>query len=141
MKIEKPQDGGLVKRQDQDPVARGVGQPGSWSSPKLGRWMNHNDIITQLSQCDEQITPDCLRALYQIPVNLKANSQNSYGIVEYSPQAYLPSDLDLFFANFSTRQVGDRPTFDSVDGGVLQTTDESFDYNGKLTIFCNDDDY
>ena len=60
---------------------------------------------------------------------------DSYGIVEYTPQAYLPSDLDMFFANFSPSQVGDRPIFDSIDGGLLQTEVESFDYNGESVSF------
>jgi hypothetical protein len=48
-----------------------------------------------------------------------------------APQAYLPSDLDMFFANFSPALVGQRPIFDSIDGGLLQTEVESFDYNGE----------
>lgn len=56
---------------------------------------------------------------------------DSYGIVEYSPQAYIPSDLDLFFRNFSPALVGTYPIFDSIDGGVLQTEVESFGYNGE----------
>lgn len=65
--------------------------------------------------------------------NHTANSQysDSYGIVEYTPQAYLPSDLDMFFRNFSPSQVGQRPIFDSIDGGILQTEVESFNYNGE----------
>jgi hypothetical protein len=37
----------------------------------------------------------------------------------------------MFFANFSPPQVGERPIFDSIDGGLLQTEVESFDYNGE----------
>jgi tripeptidyl-peptidase-1 len=37
----------------------------------------------------------------------------------------------MFFANFSSPQVGERPIFDSIDGGLLQTEVESFDYNGE----------
>lgn len=40
-------------------------------------------------------------------------------------------DLDLFFGNFSPALVGSRPVFDSIDGGVLQTIEESFNYNGE----------
>lgn len=38
--------------------------------------------------------------------------------VEYTPQAYIPSDLDLFFKNFSSSQVGERPEFVGIDGGT-----------------------
>lgn len=37
--------------------------------------------------------------------------------VEYTPQAYVPTDLDMFFSNFSSEQVGERPTLVSIDGG------------------------
>lgn len=55
-------------------------------------------------------------------------------IVEYTPEAYLQGDLNLFFANFSKNQVQKTPTFDSIDGGVLQTTVESFEYNGESDL-------
>ena len=90
-----------------------------------------NSIIQELESCDTQIVPDCLRALYQFPNSTTPNSQNSYGIVEYTPEAYVPSDLDMFFRNFSPAQVGERPTFDSIDGGVNQQTNKSFGFDGE----------
>ena len=80
------------------------------------------------------ITHDCLRALYQFPVNHQANSKNSYGIVEYTPQDYVPGDLYLFFSNFSKSQVGTRPILDSIDGGVVQQTNMSFSFNGESDL-------
>ena len=38
-------------------------------------------------------------------------------LVEYTPQAYVESDLDMFFRNFSPSQVGQRPVLNSIDGG------------------------
>ena len=107
-----------------------IGKPGGWSLPKLGQWISRNQIIQQLIHCDTQIVPNCLRALYEFGPGVSANPKNSYGIVEYTPQAYVPSDLDLFFKNFSRSQVGERPILDSIDGGVVQQTNMSFDYNG-----------
>ncbi|EKG13511.1 Peptidase S8/S53 subtilisin/kexin/sedolisin [Macrophomina phaseolina MS6] len=115
-------------------VAHTIGEAGSGSLPKLGEHVNKDDVASDLAQCDHQIIPDCLRALYQFPEGSSANPENSYGIVEYTPQSYLPSDLDLFFANFSREQIGDRPIFDSIDGGVLQTIDASFNYNGESDL-------
>lgn len=38
---------------------------------------------------------------------------------EYTSQSsYTPDDLDSFFANFSKNQIGERPEFVSVDGGM-----------------------
>lgn len=63
-------------------VATEVGQPYSGSLPKLGAWMQKSSLIKQLEQCNQQITPNCLRALYRFAPNFKAVKGNSYGIVE-----------------------------------------------------------
>ena len=86
-----------------------------------------------LTTCNTQITPDCLRALYNFPNGTLAKS--SYGIVEYTPQAYLQSDLNLFYSNLA-REIpsGTAPIFDSIDGGVDQTSTQSFDYNGESDL-------
>jgi tripeptidyl-peptidase-1 len=41
----------------------------------------------------------------------------------------------MFFANFSPPLVGKRPTLDSIDGGFIQTRNESFDFNGESVRF------
>ena len=86
-----------------------------------------------LTTCNTQITPDCLRALYNLPNGTLAKS--SYGIVEYTPQAYLQSDLNLFYTNLA-REIpsGTAPIFDSIDGGVDQTTTQSFNDNGESDL-------
>lgn len=124
---------GLSKRQSRGTGKR-VGQPGGWSVPKFGGWLNRNQIIQELENCDKQIVPDCLRALYLLPAGGIADPKNSYGIVEYTPQAYVPSDLDLFFANFSTKQIGERPILESIDGGYPQQMNMSFDFNGESDL-------
>ncbi|KAI9757050.1 MAG: hypothetical protein M4579_003619 [Chaenotheca gracillima] len=134
-----PVDSELVKRklphhQVQPGIAKSVGAPGNGFQPKLGKQINIKGIIDQLENCDTLIVPNCLRALYKFPPGVSANSKNSYGIVEYTPQAYLQSDLDLFFKNFSSKLVGKPPKLDSIDGGVLQTIVESFEYNGESNL-------
>lgn len=88
-------------------------------------------------------TPNCLRALYSLPsseiLNLtpgysEGAKRNSYGIVEYTPQAYSGSDLDLFFRNYSKESIGVRPKTVSIDGGVVQTTMTGFNYNGESNL-------
>ncbi|RDW84876.1 putative tripeptidyl-peptidase 1 [Coleophoma cylindrospora] len=109
-----------------------IGNPGDGSLPKAGGAVAH--LNNDLANCDVSIVPDCLRALYKIPIDYPVAASNSYGIVEYTPQAYLPSDLDLFFANFSPALVGSRPEFESIDGGLLQTIVEDFNYNGESDL-------
>ncbi|APA09411.1 hypothetical protein sscle_05g041810 [Sclerotinia sclerotiorum 1980 UF-70] len=115
-----------------------AGSPNDPSLPKQGKIISvtsHGGLQTSpLATCNTHVTPDCLRALYGLPAQGPSAKGNSYGIVEYTPQAYLPADLDLFFGNFSPALVGARPIFDSIDGGVLQTIVESFDYNGESDL-------
>lgn len=126
-------DAQLKKRQKRDNsglaplVANNTG-----SLPKLGKDIDINAISTDLSDCDAQITPDCLRALYNFTTGTLNGS--SYGIVEYGYQSYLPGDLDLFFTNFSTEQVGARPLLDSVDGGEPQSLLQTFSFNGESDL-------
>ncbi|KAL8699547.1 MAG: hypothetical protein Q9201_005949 [Fulgogasparrea decipioides] len=115
-------------------AALGVGAPTSGFLPKKGANIDIKGIIDELRNCNKYITPNCLRALYLFPPGLTANPQNSYGIVEYTPQAYLQSDLDLFFANFSKNQVQRTPTLNSIDGGIPQTTNQGFQYNGESDL-------
>ena len=51
-------------------------------------------------------------------IQLILNWHASTYLVEYTPQAYLADDLDLFFRNFSKSQVGQRPDLVSIDGGT-----------------------
>ncbi|ETW82302.1 serine protease S53 [Heterobasidion irregulare TC 32-1] len=109
-----------------------LGMPSTSTGPKTNG--AKVTITPALENCDELITPDCLRALYSVDYTPVATAKNSYGIVEFTPQAFLAGDLDLFFANFSPSQVGVRPTLISIDGGVAQTTDQSFDFNGESDL-------
>ncbi|KAJ7200324.1 subtilisin-like protein [Mycena pura] len=87
-----------------------------------------------LDTCDEIITPDCLRALYNFHHTPTQTKRNTFGIVEFTPQAFLESDLDMFFANFSPSQVGARPIPVLIDGAIVQTIDQSFDLNGESDL-------
>ena len=135
-KIRPPgAESGLEKRKVQPGIGSKVGQPGSGSLPKQGEILGSiENIIMELAQCDEFIVPDCLRALYLIPPVLTNLQKNAYGIVEYSPQAYLQPDLDMFFANFSKKQVQTTPTLVSIDGGVPQTIAKGFEFNGESDL-------
>lgn len=127
-----------------------LGDPSSFNGPKT-----NGDKVTELlslDNCDKFTTPACLRALYSIDYKPVVPECNSYGIgvsssvrlshllltprpVEFTPQAYIGSDLDLFFAsvvpssshsqfrpnchhsNFSQHQQQKRPELVSIDGG------------------------
>ncbi|XMA16888.1 hypothetical protein WAI453_009679 [Rhynchosporium graminicola] len=115
-------------------IGHSVGSPGDKSLPKFGGNIPFQAILDQLEHCSTSIVPNCLRALYQFPPNVPANPKNSYGIVEYTPQAYLPGDLDKFFANFSKSAIGQRPILASIDGGYVQSDMQAFSYNGESDL-------
>jgi tripeptidyl-peptidase I len=123
----------LRKRNVQAGTAKNVGKNTGFL-PKQGPAISAHNIISELEQCDTQIVPDCLRALYKFGPGISAHPGNSYGIVEYTPQAYVPSDLDMFFANFSKKAVGERPILDSIDGGVVQQDFQGFGVNGESDL-------
>jgi len=111
----------------------GVGQPGFGATfPKTTGVIS--ELLTELDECDEQITPICLRALYEFMYFPVAAEKNSIAIVEYTPQAYVPTDLDMFFGNFSPAQIGERPYMVSIDGGFVQSNQTGFDYNGESNL-------
>ncbi|KIK61117.1 hypothetical protein GYMLUDRAFT_59078 [Collybiopsis luxurians FD-317 M1] len=88
-----------------------------------------------LIECAQMMTPGCLRALYNVPqFNPLAMDKNSYGIVEFTPQAFLADDLDLFFSTFSPNVVGARPQIVLVDGAVVQNTSQGSDFNGESDL-------
>ncbi|KAJ7931201.1 subtilisin-like protein [Mycena leptocephala] len=113
-----------------------LGQPGAGTvSPKFTGKIS--TILHELENCDSQITPACLRALYGFVYTPFAASKNSFGIVEYTPQAYRPADLDMFATNFSSigkSLVGARPVLQAVDGGVVQDIVASFGFNGESNL-------
>ena len=76
---------------------------------------------------------------------------DSPALVEYTPQAYLQSDLNLFNRNFSKHLVGESPNLVSIAGGrseeklnaldaqssfigVVQTEKKGFEYNGESNL-------
>ncbi|KAF9046290.1 subtilisin-like protein [Panaeolus papilionaceus] len=91
-------------------------------------------ITPSLANCDKMITVDCLRALYNFHYTPVSTKKNSFGIVEFTPQSFLSGDLDLFFRNFSPSLVGVRPKSVLIDGAVVQTQNQSFNFNGESDL-------
>ncbi|EIW80513.1 subtilisin-like protein [Coniophora puteana RWD-64-598 SS2] len=102
--------------------------------PKSAGKYAESIVPTDLSTCYEYITPDCLRALYSLNYTPVATADNTYGIVEYTPEAYLQTDLDMFATNFSTDLYGVAPYMVSIDGGYAQTEYQNFSYNGESDL-------
>jgi len=60
--------------------------------------------------------------------------EDAFAVAEFSPQSYLPSDLDLFFNYSASAPQGTRPVLRSIDGGTVQTSQTGFDYNGESDL-------
>lgn len=87
-----------------------------------------------LSNCSNAITPACVRALYDFHYKFDSSQPNAFAIAEFTPESYLPEDLDMFFKTFSPSLVGKRPKFHSIDGGVLQRVNQSFDFDAESSL-------
>jgi len=59
---------------------------------------------------------------------------NPLGIVEYTPQSYLQSDLDLFFQTYQPKQRQTTPNLESIDGGFVSTVSLGFGGNGESNL-------
>jgi len=113
-----------------DGTARNVVNP--YNLPKPGTKLDSpGDILNQLKNCSNQITLDCLRALYLIPPVFTNIQKSPLGIVEYTPESYLQSDLNMFFNTYSTNQRQKTPIEDDIDGGFQQMTQIGFGYQGE----------
>ncbi|KAG6332347.1 hypothetical protein ID866_6738 [Astraeus odoratus] len=125
-------DAKLGKRDSSQSLAK-VGVPGSgFAGPKTTG--TFHQTITELQQCDKYTTPQCLRALYGFYYEPQMTQENSYGIVEYTPQAFIESDLQIFAANFSQDLLGKSPQMVSIDGGYYQTQMTGFEYNVESNL-------
>src|SRR3569833_281454 len=109
-----------------------VGLPTDQSLAKLGQTITN--ALMDLTQCDTMITPACLRALYNTPPGSLSSSNNTLGIVEYTPQAILQSDLNLYFSQFQSELQGKGPVIRLLDNGVVQTQNQSFNFNGESAL-------
>ncbi|KAJ7145759.1 peptidase S8/S53 domain-containing protein [Mycena epipterygia] len=122
----------LTKRSASTSSRIKLGQPSAGLSHKVTTAASAIPQGNDLENCDQQITPACVRALYGLDYTPVAADKNSFAIVEYTPQAYRPADLDLFATNFSSigpSLVGARPILKTVDGGVVQDVNVSFQLN------------
>lgn len=84
---------------------------------------------SDLSFCDNQVTPNCISAIYDIPATSGSpNPNNSLGIFEGNLQFWIQSDLDTFFTNYTDIPNGTHPIAANIDGG--QQTADSIYYAG-----------
>ncbi|KAL8295916.1 hypothetical protein RB600_001419 [Gaeumannomyces tritici] len=99
-----------------------------------GDMVDGSNLVLELSSCDAMITPQCLRALYSLPPGETAVGGNTLGVVEYSPQAFLQEDMDMWFAKFEPQLKGKQPIVTLVADGEVQRKDRGFDFDGETSL-------
>lgn len=71
-----------------------------------------------LQNCGVNITPTCIKALYDLPTAKYSQPENAMGLYE-TYDAFSQEDITLFFQNFATNvPTGTKPNVISVDGGT-----------------------
>ena len=106
-----------------------VESPNMDSRPSKGVDVGATEIPNALLFCNNFLTLDCIRALYNFGPGTSANPENSLGVVEFSPRVYVQEDLDLFFA--STDQVQTTPILNAINGAALESSEKSFELNAE----------
>jgi tripeptidyl-peptidase-1 len=86
------------------------------------------------------MTPDCIRALYDLPSPVEvaksydSDPVNSVGVFE-AGSIYIPKDLDRFFKKFAPNiPAGTRPKFDSIEGADLKLNITLKSLSGEANI-------
>ncbi|KAL6700777.1 peptidase S8/S53 domain-containing protein [Trichoderma pleuroticola] len=83
------------------------------------------------SNCNEYITPRCIRNMYNIPIGDSAVEGNELGIYEQQP--YNQTALSIFFEKFATHiPTNTTPLFTSIDGAMRFSDDDNFYTTGEL---------
>ncbi|KAI4141846.1 MAG: hypothetical protein LQ340_007523 [Diploschistes diacapsis] len=158
--IKLAPSGGSAKRNAKRNEKRGVRQnlrkdTGRKGSASYSVSPIPNSNTTDLSTCDKIITPECIRALYDVPPANLSDPSNSMGIFE-TGAAYAQKDMDLFYSRYAPQiPNGTHPKHNLIDGATApsvprQASGEadldfqlaySLIYPQGTTLFQADDQY
>ncbi len=112
------------------------GPPGFPSHP----WPHWNPpahagkLPEDLRACGVNITPPCIKALYDIPNAHLSQPENVMGIFE-EYDAFSVQDINLFFKHFAPNvPQGTQPKVDSIDGGTAPVAPGSLRNGGESDI-------
>ncbi|EMC94319.1 hypothetical protein BAUCODRAFT_111098 [Baudoinia panamericana UAMH 10762] len=112
------------------------GGPGGQGPGKrtLAHAASSSRLPPDLQDCGRNITPTCIRALYDIPMAHLNDSVNALGIYE-SGDYFSQQDLNLFFAEYAPNVPnGTSPIVLSVDGGEAPVAPDDPNNTGESDI-------
>ena len=116
------------------------------SHPNGAGWWHHSDpwdllphdlhLAEDLRSCGTNMTPICIRALYDIPRAHRNDSENSLGIYENDGlDVYAQEDIDAFFAKYAPYvPQGSHPVLDSIDNATAPVAQNSKINTGESDI-------
>ncbi|KAK7026138.1 hypothetical protein VNI00_015713 [Paramarasmius palmivorus] len=108
----------------------------------LESWLTMHGSITadriQISRSrgwvELNVTVEEAEKLMKTEYHIYTHEDGTQQIVEYTPQAYLQEDLDLFFRAYTKDLVGVTPILQSIDGGFPQRAFQDFAYNVESNL-------
>lgn len=104
------------------------GFPWGWKPPEAVQ------LPPDLQGCGQNITPPCIKALYQIPDATRATPGNSLGLYEQGDY-FNKQDLDLFYAQYATYvPQGTYPINATIDGASYSVPQDSALNGGEADI-------
>lgn len=89
--------------------------------------------------CNRTITPDCIRALYNVPANLSVSTARGLGVYGSQDQVAKYTDFQLFTKNIDPKSKAANFTVVSVNGGTVsqavnkQASDEELNFDIQYT--------
>lgn len=126
----------LVKRGDSLGPGHGHHTP-HFHPPHFPGWHmppGAQGLPPDLQNCGVNITPTCIKALYQIPTATLSSPENVMGLFE-EYDAFSVGDINLFFENFAPNvPQGTVPEVLSVDGGTAPVAPGSVRNGGESDI-------
>lgn len=139
VKLSPPLKKRVLGVNGRDGSRRGVGGPRlpHMDPPHYPDWQlppGASGLPPDLQNCGVNITPVCIKALYDIPPAHLHDPANSMGLYE-SYDAFSQGDIDLFFQHFAPWvPQGTSPTVLSVDGGTAPVAPSSVRNGGESDI-------
>lgn len=109
--LQKRKDAAGPRRNERKPHTKPPHYPG-WGLPPAAF-----GLPPDLQNCGVNITPSCIKALYEIPPAVLTQPENAMGLFE-TYDTFAQEDISLFFQHFAPWVPADtKPNVISVDGG------------------------
>ncbi|KUJ15281.1 putative protease S8 tripeptidyl peptidase I [Mollisia scopiformis] len=127
----------IEKRSTFSGLSRGSHRPTHVKPPHYPGWSmppGAGNLPSDLQNCGVNITPTCIKALYDIPTAYLDQPENVMGLYE-TYDAFSLGDISLFFENFAKNVPADTaPKVISVDGGTAPVAPDDVRNGGESDI-------